>query len=246
MKQYNFQSVIDEVANEYGVSRDVICEVAEGIMRSGIMEFFGGIETDVFLRNGDLKVILFKEEEIVELGINDLKKGVIKGLIAKLRKDLRKKCEEEIIWGVYRKFKGKIKELVKGKVIHFNGSEYYVEFLDEFGKKFIGICNKADMPYSGRDRWREWKLKGEERYFGVKNVLVEDAFGFLRLKIMLTRQSKFVVEKLFRLFGYSGCIYEIKRVPYKVKVWVEERVPREVIRSVARELDEEVIVRYGR
>lgn len=244
--QANFLEVINEIADEYGVSRDIVIDSAEEIMRRACFEFFGGIEADVFLREEGFKLFLFKEEEIVELGLNDLKKGIIKDLIARLRKELRRRCEEEIIWNVYRKFKKEIKNLVKGKVIHFNGKEFFVEFTDNFGKKFIGICSKADMPFSGRDRWKEWKLKGEEKYFGIKNVLVEEVGGVLRLKIMLTRQSKFVVEKLFRLFGYGGKIYEIKRVPYKVKVWVEEKVPKEVIRNVAKELDEGVIVRYGR
>ncbi len=240
----NLNNVFNELIQEFKLDRIEIQRIFEEEAEKYLGSVFG-YDVSVVLEKGGFYV--YKDREIVFEDFSVLKKDFLKGLIVRVRKELRRRSEEEFIWRYYRFFRRRIKELVKGKIIGKKGRDFYVEFEYENGvlkERFIGIVNLADLTHSDRERIR--RKERMEFWFGIKNVLVEDQWGVMRLKVILTRQSLFFIEKLFRLFGYGGKILRIKRVPYKVKVWVEERVEKEVIKAVAREIKENVKVSFKR
>lgn len=247
VKALNFQSILEELEDSFSLPQEDIRRIFE----ETASEFLSKVlkyDVDFFLEK-DPKFYIYKDDEVVIEPVEKLSKNVVRGIIAHVKKELRKKCELELLWKVYVKVKRRIKSLVKGKIIMKSGRDYYVEFFIEDDEnplkplRLIGTCLYMDTTYSDRKNFRA----GLEKYFMIKNCYAESIGNTTRLVTLLSRQSKTFIKKLFVMHGIpEDEIVRVERKPYRVLVYTKNRIPKEIIREVSREIDEGVIVRYGR
>jgi len=245
-KQTNFQNVLEELGELYSIPLDDAKRLFEETAAEFLTQVFK-YEAD-FVLSDDPKFYLFKPNEVVVEPATNLNKGIVKGMIAYVKRELRKRFELELLWKTYVKARRKIKTVVKGKIFAKSGRDYYVNFtLDDEENplkplELVGICLYEDTTYSDRKNF----ALGVEKLFMIKNCYTESLENTLRLVVLLTRQSKTFVKKLFVMHGVpENEILRIERKPFKVLVYAKRKLPKEVIREVSREIDEGVIVRYG-
>lgn len=240
---------LQQIADETRLSREEVVRIFDEVAGSFLSEVFR-CDVDFFLEKGVF--FIYKDSGIVCEPLSSLSKSIIKGIIARVKREVRRRCEEEYLFRIYRVVRRRIKSLVQGRVIGKKGRDYYVEFFlendvvladRESSIHLVGMCPLADTTISDR---KILKI-GDTRFFLLKNCYFEKSAGLLRFVVVLSRSSKSFVK---RLFGYYGVdedeIVEVKRVPFKTVVYAKNKLPKEVIRQVAKEIDEEVIVKYGK
>lgn len=202
--------------------------------------------------NCDVNCFLFPHGEIQliypfkikKLRFSDLSKNVIRGLIGYVKNVLKGKLEVEEAWQFYRRYRARIKTLVRGRVIRARDDEerrgVYVEFADPF-ERAIGFCCLRDMWKRDFHNLR-WD-RGRVFYFMIKNVVAYKNGYNIQPEIFLTRRSPTFIKLLFRQFGVDDkVIKEIQFFDYGVEIKASEFLPKEVIRQVSLEIDGNVKV----
>jgi len=246
-KVLNFKSILKELEDSYSLPQEDIRRIFEETAGEFLSRVFKH-DVDFFLSD-DPKFYIYKPDDVVVEPAFKLSKNVVRGMIAHVKKELRKRCELELLWKIYVKIKRRIKSLVKGRIIMKSGRDYYVEFFIEDDEnplkslRLIGTCLYMDTTYSDRKNFKT----GLEKYFMIKNCCAESIGSTTRLVTLLSRQSRTFIKKLFEIHGIpEEEIIRVERKPYRVLVYTRNKVPKEIIREVSREIDEGVIVRYGR
>ena len=178
-----FEVFWNEIAKEYDLSREEVKRVFDEVVSSFLTEVFG-VDVEFFVEKGVFYV--YKDEGIEVTPISELALSLVKGIKARVKKELRKRCEEERVLRVYRFLKRKIKTLVWGRVIGVVDGGVYVEFkLDDVffsGSGYlIGFCPKESLSFFDRERLK----RGVCKHFMIKNVYLERRAGFLRLRAYL-------------------------------------------------------------
>jgi hypothetical protein len=249
---------LQQIADETRLSREEVVRIFDEVAGSFLSEVFG-YDVDFFLEKGVFYI--YKDSGIVCEPLSSLSKSIIKGIIARVKREVRRRCEEEYLFRIYRVVRRRIKTLVQGRVVGKKGRDYYVEFFLENdavlpGREnlihLVGVCSFADTTISDR---KSLKI-GDTKFFLLKNCYLERFNNLLRLVVILSRMSKTFVKKLFSHFGVDEKdILDVKRGFYRAKgkrrvfktvVYAKNKLPKEVIRQVAKEIDEEVIVKYGK
>lgn len=206
-----FDKVLEGYCRERGlevglVEREVV-EALEGYFR----EVFG---CEVVVRVNPFEVWLDVGREFRRVGIEEIKRGVLKGALYVLRRSLRELSEGERVWRLCRVLRGRIGRLVRGVVVGVDVDGVLVEVdLGVFGgevmifeERLMGLCEWQDI-LRGDRRWlRERGEWGKWRYYMLKRVDVVG--GGLRVKF--SRNSKRFLMGLFKEFGYGGRVYDVR------------------------------------
>jgi len=246
VKPQNFQSILKELEDSYFLPEEDIKRIFEETAGEFLSRVFKH-EVD-FVFSDPPKFYIYKPDEVVEEPVEKLKKSLVRGMVSHVKRELKRRYEIEFLWKIYVKVKRQIKTLVEGKILGKNGRDYYVEFFLENEEnplrplKLVGTCPLMDTTFSDRKNFKP----GMKKLFLIKNCYAEAVGNTMRLAVILSRQSKTFIKKLFALHGVSEDeIIRVERKPFRVLVYTKNKIPKEVIREVSREIDEGVIVRYG-
>lgn len=126
--------------------------------------------------------------------------------------------------------------------------DIYAEITSASGPGFVGVCAVSDQPKKERGRYR----RGEILKFYVKKVFVTCFSTPSRLRIKLSRNNKRLVERLLveelrRLDDYDTRVKCVLRFPGGFsRLETSGKIPRAVIKKVADEIKEGLIVSYAR
>jgi len=241
----NFKKALKELEELYFLPEEEVRRIFEETASEFLSRVF---KHDVdFVLSDPPRFYIYKPHEVVEEPVDKLKKSLVKGIISQVKKELKRRYEIEFLWKIYRKVKRRIKTLVEGRILGKNGNSYYMEIFIEDDEnplkplRLIGICPLMDTTFSDRKNFKP----GMRKLFLIKNCYAEAVGSTMRLTVVLSRQSRSFIKKLFESHGVpEEEIIRIERKPYKVIVYSRSRISKEVIRSVGREIDEGVIVRY--
>lgn len=242
------QHIIGEFSEQYGLSRSEVMAEIESVI-SAILSKWYRLEVMVFFRKDlQLEAVAYDKsggvltQRIVDLaeirGVNTIKKHLAKNLAkAALLKQTNhyKFYEKELRWG----------EIMACDC----NQNFHIETEVIPGEKVIAICpmNRIGL----HERHDENFFVGTRRAFHLRRVDSVFLNGIPRLKVMVDRVSKTLVETLLQeQLGFSAekmTICCTKRyVGHKSFVLASRRIPKSAIKAVTKELNERMQVRFIR
>lgn len=242
------QEIITLFAGQYGLTRKevvsqiekVISEVLSGRYRCEVMAVLG--------QNLQLDVVAYNEiGGVVQQRVVDLNN--IRGRNS-IKRHLEKSLQKAAILKQTRQYKYYERELCWGEITSIDyGKNYYIETELIPGEPVTAVCpfNRVGL----HERSLDCFSVGMKRAFHVRRVDPVVLNGTPRLKVMVDRVSKTLVETLLREhLGDSVekvTIHCTKRyVGHKSFVVTSKRIPKSAIIAVTRELNEQMQVRYDR
>lgn len=247
------KAINKELQEKYGLSEEMVDDsVSLAITRA----LTSTMRTTVFVNPGDngLEIFAFRkngDRELFKVKPETIKPKILRSIQYEIEKSLHaKKTAME-----FERYSSLQSQVVRGLVtkIHSNGT-LDVEIEREHHFRFetlSGQCTKALQPQHERG-----KYKVDRFYpFYVHKIRPEDVRGLFRLNITLSRTSPLLTEGLIRKEMESralGLGSEANR--YKCtqrvcgifsQVVAEKKIDKDIIRTVSRELDENVFVKFG-
>jgi len=111
--------------------------------------------------------------------------------------------------------------------------------------RLIGVCPKSEQGFSDRVRFK----KGMEKWFMVKNCWIEKHGKNYKLQVILSRHSKAFFSAFLEKEGVKGIIdiLRIKRDDEPVVlIFSKEKIEKRRIEKLKQEIQEKVIVKYGK
>ncbi len=242
------QKTISLFTQKYGLTRsDVIVEI-EKVFSEILSRRYGCEVMAVFQQNLLLEVVAYNEAGgIVKQQIVELKN--IRGWNT-IRRHLEKALLKASVLKQTRQYKYYERELRWGEVTAVDAEKnYHVELEIIPGKALTAVCplNRVGL----HERSSGDFAIGERRAFHVRRVDPIFLNGTPRLKVVVDRVSKTLVEGLLKeQLGYSGekmTIRCIRRyVGQKSFVVTSRRIPKPAIIAVTRELNEHMQVRVDK
>ena len=242
------QEIISLFARKYGLTKkEVIAEIEK--VFSEILSSWYNFEVMVFFRqNFQLEAVAYNKIGGVLLQrIIDLRK--IRG-----RNSLKKHLEKSVLKAAVLKQTGQYKyyekELRWGEITAIDSEKnYHIEIEVIPGETVIAVCplNRVGL----HEHFSKNFTVGMKRAFHVRRVDPVFLNGTPRLKVMVDRVSKTLVEMLLKeQLGFSAekmTIRCTKRyVGQKSFVVTSRRIPKSAIVAVTRELNEQMQVRFDR
>jgi len=240
------REIIDSFTQKYGLTRaEVIAEI-ENIFSTMLSRWYR-LEVMAFLREGyQLEAVAYsktggvitqKPVPITEIkGWNTIKRHIEYSLMktALLKEVIKyKRFEKEVLWGEIT---------ARGR----NG-DLYVEAEIVPGERVIAICPLNRLGVHERNTAR--LAVGERRAFYLRQVEPVFLSNTPRLKVVVDRVSKTLVEKLLleqlEEEEKNIKIHCVKRyVGHQSIVMTSKRLPKKAIVAVDRELKERVVVKW--
>ena len=242
------QQIISQFTGKYGLTRSEVMVEIEGVF-SSILSRWYRLEVMVFFREDlQLEAVAYnKIGGVIKQRIVDI--SVIRGLNT-LKKHLEKKLAKAALLKQTKQYKYYEKELRWGEITLIDGAKnYHVEIEVIPGEAVTAICplNRIGLHERNSDTFSI----GMKRAFHVRRVDPVFLNGTPRLKVMVDRVSKTLVETLLK--EQIGSIAErvticcTKRyVGHKSFVITSRRLPKSAILTVTRELNERMQVRFVR
>jgi len=250
VKGKSLREWLEEVGKEYGFTQNEVVWIFDEVAGRFLSEVFG-YEVEFFCEKGVFCV--FKEEDVQRESVEVLSKGIIKGICARFKEEIKRRSEEEWVLKYYRLIKRRIKSLVKGRLILKKGDDWYVEFEVEDERfmgvskrvRLIGVCPKRHQRFSDRIYFKN----GMEKWFMIKDCSIEKIDTNYKLKILLSRRSKIFFSLFLEKEGGKG-VFDIlcvrKHGEPVVVILAKEKIEKRCIEKLRREIQEKVIVKYGK
>jgi hypothetical protein len=242
------QNIISIFTKKYGLTRNEVVTEVEKVF-SGILSRRYGCEVmAVFGQDLQLEAVAYNEtggvtrQRIIELenirGWNTIKKHLEKSLL------------EASVLKQTRQYKFYERELRWGEITAIDAEKnYHIEMEVISGEMVIAVCPLNRIGLHERSSG-DFSI-GEKRAFHVRRVDPVFLHGTPRLKVVVDRVSKTLVETLLKeQIGFSArkmMIRCTKRyVGQKSFVVTSRRIPKPAIMAVTRELKEHMQVRVDR
>lgn len=148
-----------------------------------------------------------------------------------------------------RRIRKHLQEIRQGVITHIqpDGTLYVeVEILND-GSLLTGVCPPDCQPVSERGRYRS----GEQKYFHLRNCRPMMIASTPRCKVTLDRTSRnlplVLLQQYLALNNLNTPIHCPSRRPGEcTEIWAQDRLPREIIIKVQKELGEKIFVLVGR
>jgi len=242
------QKIISLFTGKYGLTRNEVVSEVEKVFSEILSRRYGCEVMTVFRQDLQLEIIAYNvagglvQQRIIELnnirGWNMIKRHLEKSLLkASVLKQARqyKYYERELRWG----------EITAIDL----ESNYHVEIEVIPGETVIAVCPLNRVGLHERSSG-EFSI-GEKRAFHVRRVDSVFLHGTPRLKVVVDRVSKTLVEGLLKeQLGYAAEKMTIRctrrYVGKKSFVVTSRRIPKPAIIAVTRELKEHMLVRVDR
>lgn len=242
------QQIISQFTWKYGLTRSEVMAEIEGVF-SSILSRWYRLEVMVFFRDDlQLEAVAYnKIGGVIKQRIVDI--TAIRGLNT-LKKHLEKNLAKAALLKQTKQYKYYEKELRWGEITLIDGAKnYHVEIEVIPGEAVTAICplNRVGLHERNSDTFSV----GMKRAFHVRRVDPVFLNGTPRLKVMVDRVSKTLVETLLEeqleYLAEKTTIRCIKRyVGKKCFVVISRRIPKSAIIAVTRELNERMQVRFVR
>jgi len=242
------QEIISIFTEKYGLTRNEVATAVETVFSKVLARRYGCEVMTVLQHDLRLEVVVYNEvggvvqQRIIEL--ND-----IRGWNT-IRRHLEKSLQKASVLKQTRQYKYYERELRWGEITAIDPeSNYHIELEVIPGEMVTAVCplNRVGL----HERQCGDFAIGEKRAFHVRRVDPVFLHGTPRLKVMVDRVSKTLVEGLLKeQLGYSAekmTIRCTKRyVGKKSFVVTSRRIPKPAIIAVTRELKEHMQVRVDR
>jgi len=242
------QEIISLFTEKYGLTRNEVTVEIEKVFSNILSVWYGFEVMVIFQDNLQLEAVAYNKIGGVLLQRSiDIKK--IRGWNS-IKKHLEKSLLKASVLKQTQQYKYYEKELRWGEITAIDsGKNYHVETEVIPGEIVIAVCplNRVGLHERNTDNFSI----GMKRAFHVRRVDPVFLNGTPRLKVMVDRVSKTLVESLLKeQLDFSAekmTIRCTKRyVGHKSFVVTSRRIPKSAIRAVTRELNERMQVRFVR
>ena len=239
------QAILTSFSNKYDLTRAEILTEIESVFSTMLSQWYR-LEVMVFFRDDlQLEAVAYnKTSGVTEQGFVDISKMM--GLNT-LKRHLEKNLAKAALLKQVILYKSYEKELLWGEISTCD-SEHNLSIETEIipGKKVMAICplNRIGL----HERNTRTFMVGQRRAFHLRRVEPVLLNGVPRLKIVLDRVSKTLVETLLRShLGPEGERIKIRCVKryvgHKSLILTTKRLPKAVIITVDKELKERIEVK---
>jgi hypothetical protein len=242
------QKIISLFIGKYGLTRNEVIVEIEKVFSDILSGWYGFEVMAIFHEDFQLEAIAYNTVGgvLLQRSIN-LKK--IRGWNS-IRKHLEKSLLKASVLKQTRQYKYYERELRWGEITAIDsGMNYHIETEVILGEKVTAVCplNRVGIHERNSDNFST----GMKRAFHIRRVDPVVLNGTPRLKVMVDRVSKTLVESLLKeQLGFSAekmTIRCTKRyVGHKSFVVTSRRIPKSAILAVTRELNERMQVRFVR
>ncbi len=242
------QQIIKMFGDQYGLTRSEVMAEIEKVFSDILSQWYRFEVMVIFRQDLQLEAVAYnKSGGVMEQKIIDLEK--IRGENS-LKRHLEKSLLKAALLKQTRQYKYYEKELRWGEITAIDsGKNYYVETEVIPGETVTAVCPLNRVGLHERSSYN-FSI-GMKRAFHIRRVDPVLLNGTPRLKVMVDRVSKTLVESLLKeQLGYSAekmTISCTKRyVGQKSFVVTSRRIPKFAIVAVTRELNERMQVRFVR
>lgn len=235
---------VTSLSEQYEIPYEEAVEHAEFALSYALSERLG-LDVHVYLRDR-CRILVFDDTQAKEVKTGQIKKKAIRH--AKKFLQYRFLCLHA--YRVYREAVHLVRTVVSGQILRIIKQTLYVKILNphaaiEGGRVLIGVCSPEHQ--TPKERGTYWK--GEILAFFVASVrgIVEEKVP--RVIITLSRNSISLPEVMLKNFlfdiGITTKVKAVKRIAgaYTI-IHTEQKIPKEIIQRVFRELNEGIIVKY--
>lgn len=235
---------LEELEDKYGLTPDVIKETVVDAISKSLSKIFR-CEVEAIWDGKGIEIYKFRDTsqglEVQKLSMDALKKNIFRAIRYEIARELSKKK----VLSEYELAKDMTGTVVGGYVKEMSREKILV---DIEGKGFTGVCYRSHQPPRERG---QYKRGGYYSFYvlRVEPVLINRIKPELEIRLSRTSKSlpEGLLQKELRDMGLDTKVKCRRRIAGAFSyITTSQKIPKEAILSVSKELKERIIVSYVR